>query len=403
MYDIIIIGGGAAGLACGAVLPDKYKTAIIERNSKVGRKLLMTGNGKCNLTNKNISDDFYHGDLKLLENNCKDGMALMRKLALPVIYDEQGRAYPHSKTASCVLDALRMAIQKNNIEEITDCMCESISRNKNIFEIKTRKGIFKSKAVIMAIGGKSYPRTGSDGKGFEILKNLGVKITDKFYPTLCPLTVKNDKLLKSLKGLRTGAECTAVYNDKIIGRQTGEVQFSAVGEKPALSGICIFNLSTLYPQYNKFKIILDFCPDFNQQKLVKILLNIKGARKGFSAEEMLSGLVNRRIGQYILKRLGITGNCEDINYNQTEQIAELLKNCEFEIDGTGDFDTAQVTAGGVMSGELDENLMIKKTRGLFVCGEMININGDCGGYNLEWAWKSGQLSAQGVVNFLENL
>lgn len=405
LYDILIIGGGASGLCCGAMLQGKYKIGIVERNFKVGKKLLLTGNGKCNLTNKNLTLDFYHGDLKLLEKNFKnkDGTALVGKLALPIIFDQQGRAYPHSKTSSCVLDALRMALKKNSAEEITDCLCERIYKKGNIFEVHTSKGILKSKAVVMATGGKSYPKTGSDGKGFEILKSMGIKLTDKFYPSLCPLTVKNDKFLKSLKGLRAGAECTAVSGGKVVGKQIGEVQFSAVGEKPSLSGICIFNLSTLYPKYNNLKIILDFCPDFNQQKLVKTLLNIKGARKDFPAEELLSGLVNKRVGQYLLKRLGINNcNCQEISYNKIEDVAEILKNCDFEIDSTGDFDTAQVTAGGVLAGQLDENLQVKKISGLFVCGEIININGDCGGYNLEWAWKSGQLVADGVLKYLKN-
>ncbi len=403
-YDIAVIGGGASGLVAGisAGLYGDIKIAIIEKQQRVGKKILSTGNGRCNLSNTNISPEYYNGDNGFLDltSDCMSSQELFSSLGLATKADENGRIYPHSMAASSVLDTLRF-----KAEACCDIYClfsvNSVIKNKNgLFEIKSDSDIILSKAVIVATGGLATASLGNTGDGYNISKAFGHSIID-VYPALAP--VRTDvNLVKSVKGLRTAAKATLIINGKEDISQTGEVQFS----DGALSGICIFNMSYKAAKYKgNSEISLDIAPDYDRKQLFEVISTAKELRQSLPCEELLTCLIHKRIGQTILKsaKISFEKKCEDITAKNISLICDIIKDWRFPVTGASDWSLAQVTAGGIPLNEVDSDLQSKYTEGLFFCGEILNINGNCGGFNLDFAWKSGYIAGERSAEYVRNL
>ena len=398
--DLIIIGGGASGLACAVEASKTFKGGIIllDRKPKVGKKLLVTGNGRCNLSSRNISEEFYHGSFNVrpLLEEFPDLRLFFEKLGLYTVSDTAGRIYPLSNTASSVLDALRFAIEKkDNIQILTDCHCSSIQKAKDGFSIKAGEYEIRGKAVVLACGGCAAPVHGSDGSGFELAKGLGISV-NKPYPALCSLLTDGTK---ALDGVR--CKCAAsLYRKGLLEKsELGEVQFT----KNGLSGICIFNLSAAFAEGEKdVKVSLDLLPDYTQRDVYNMLYNACRIRKRDLAEEIFNGIFNRKIALYLLKKANIPTSAPsvELDYDDRDRLADVSKNLEFEVKGRGDFTSAQVTAGGVNGSEIDNSFMSVKHKGLFFAGEIIDVWGDCGGYNLHFAFSSGIKAGRSAVKLL---
>ncbi|MBD5082462.1 MAG: aminoacetone oxidase family FAD-binding enzyme [Ruminococcaceae bacterium] len=398
--DLIIIGGGAAGLACAVEASKTFGGSIIllDRKPKVGKKLLVTGNGRCNLSNRIMSEEFYHGsfDVKPLLEEFPDLRLFFEKLGLYTVSDSAGRIYPLPNTASSVLDALRFAIEKkDNVQILTDGHCNDLQKTKDGFTVKAGEHEIRGKAVVLACGGCAAPVHGSDGSGFELAKELGISV-NKPYPALCSLLTDGTK---SLDGVR--CKCAAsLYRKGLLEKsELGEVQFT----KNGLSGICIFNLSAAFPEGEKdVKVSLDLLPDYTQNDVYNMLWNVCRTRKRDLAEEIFNGIFNRKIALYLLKKADIPTSAISAKMDifDIKKLAALSKKLEFEIKGRGDFSSAQVTAGGVIGSEIDSNFMSVKHKGLFFAGEIIDLWGDCGGYNLHFAFSSGIKAGRSAVKLL---
>lgn len=398
--DLIIVGGGAAGLACACAAVESFDGSIIvlDRKPKVGKKLLVTGNGRCNLSSRNMSEEYYHGsfDVKPLLEEYPDIRPFFEKLGMYTVCDSTGRIYPLSNTAASVLDALRFGIEKRgNIQILTDSHCTVFKKDKDGFFIKAGEYEIRGKAAVLACGGCAAPVHGSDGSGFELAKGLGISIA-KPYAALCPLLTDDTK---PLDGVRSRCAASLFRNGLLEKRELGEVQFT----KNGLSGICIFNLSAALGEGEKnVKISLDLLPDFTPNDVYNMLWNVCRVRKRDLAEELFNGIFNRKIALFLLKKANIPTSASSarLDFDAIKRLAAISKNLEFEVRGRGDFSSAQITAGGVLGSEIDGSFMSRKIEGLFFAGEIIDVWGDCGGYNLHFAFASGIKAGRSAAKLL---
>lgn len=389
--DIAIIGGGSSGLVAG-IAASRYgcnNITILEKLSRVGKKILSTGNGRCNLSNTAVSARNYDGDIGLLSyvsGDIESSEAFFSSLGLICKTDDTGRVYPYSNAASSVLDALRFATDFAGVNTICDCRVTDIIKTKRGFILTAGDTKIIAKRVILAAGGKASPSLGTDGDGYELCKKLGHSIT-KLYPALAPIRT-DVGLVKAVKGLRIAADASLIIDGKTIDRQSGEVQFT----DGALSGICIFNLSAEAAKYvNKGEISLDTAPTLGKEELYGIIKNAAEIRAALPCEELLTGIYHKRIGQALLKKAGIpfSKTCGEITPKEISLLCSAAKDSRYPIKGVSDWSLAQITCGGIPAGEVSDTLESIKASGLYLCGEILNIQGKCGGFNLDWAWKSG--------------
>lgn len=381
--DIAIIGGGASGMcsAISAKTADKnLNIVILEKLPRTGTKILSTGNGRCNLGNKNVLQEFFHGSIENFMDiiDSLDTEDFFKSLGVLCRTDNDGRIYPYSNKASSVLDALRIKLNQLNIPEICGFDVKSIEKTKGGFVIKSDDKSVFAKRVIISSGGKSSPTLGTDGKIMNIIKNMGHKVTE-LCPSLSPLIYKNPEKYKSLAGIRARAKVLVKSE-----YETGEVQFTA----NALSGICVFNLSYLKPESVK----LDFMPEMSYQEVADFLFYLKNSRCNCTNQEYLSGIFAKNLGLYLIKKsTGKTGSerVSELTSSDVKAIAGAIKSDVIYTLNKRNWNNSQVTAGGVSGLSIDENLQSKILKGMYFSGEILDIDGKCGGYNLMWAWSSG--------------
>ena len=392
MQRTVIIGGGAAGL-CAAVLLTRagLSCTLLEALPRVGKKLLATGNGRCNLSNLHAAPEHYRGDPALLESvlrfSCEDARRFFASLGIPTFADPEGRVYPRSEQAAAVLDALRLAAVHGGAEVLTDCPAESLQRTKNRYLIAHAGGKIAAERVIFACGG----RAASPRDGFSLLEALGVPVT-RLSPALCPVPV-SDPVLKSLKGLRVRAAVRVLEGERVTAARTGEVQFA----DRALSGICVFDLA-LAARKKGAALSLDLLPDCEDpHSLVREL----AALPFRTAEDFLSGLLPRRIGSALMRGVHegpMTDPSAALPDRELDAAARTLKDWRFTPAGEPAWSAAQVTHGGVPAAALDpETLEVRDFPGLYIVGEAADVDGDCGGFNLHWAWASAHAAARAAA------
>lgn len=408
--DIAIIGAGASGLMAGisAAIETKRKNkctkiVVVDHLDRVGKKILVTGNGKCNLSNKNISINNYHSNQPETVKNILNKFPysytinLFKSIGLETKEDSLGRVYPRSEQASAVLDLLRLKFKSLSGQEITSFKITEIKKLNSNFIITSNNKNITAKKIIIATGGLTTPTQGCNGTGYSYLKNFGHSITPTF-PSLTQIKV-SEKIVKSLKGMRTFCKIYITADNNLIKEEIGELQFTENG----LSGICAFQLSrivsefsllkTIYGnKYNKIKIFIDLIPELsNKETLNLIKLRIK-SNEYMILENFLTGIINNRVGQALLKSCGFSFNKKvtDLSEKEILIIANKLKLWEFTPIGTMPFKNAQVTAGGADLSEFNKDTLESKLiNGLYACGEILDVDGDCGGFNLQWAWSSG--------------
>lgn len=401
-FDVAVIGGGAGGLFFTALysrLHKKHKIAVIEKNQRVGKKLLVTGNGRCNLTNLNIYPHNYHGTFACNASDILDAcppemlLDIFKELGLITRADECGRIYPKSNQASSVLDVLRYNCERDNVTFFCEKKAVKIEKINDIFTVYTDKGILTCNKLLIASGGAAAPKAGGDKSGYELLKSLGHTII-KPSPALCPVGVKSD-LLRGLKGIRVQGEVALILDDKKTASESGEIQFA----ENALSGICVFNLSQYIEKDRKYKLRLSLMPEENFGEIISILKNNKEIFSNLDAENLMTGIFHKRVALALMKTSGISLNkkVSEINEREIKTLAGLINAFDFEVSGTGDFGNAQVTKGGVKGNEVTASTMeSKKTKGLYVIGEALDCNGDCGGFNLHFAFATAYIAANGI-------
>lgn len=389
-----VIGGGAAGLMCAIRAAEnhpEHTIVILEKADRVGKKLLVTGNGRCNLSHIGATAKSYHGDgsdtlinILLKKYNPDAVLKTFRTLGLLTHTDSEQRVYPLSNQASSVLDVLRMRIAQLNIETVCNTDIRRIQKTAEGYEITTPELLLSAKKLVIAAGGKAdYAGRNNDSR--ELLRSLGLRITT-LTPSLSPVKVKSD-LLKSLKGIRATAEVTLLRDKKIIKTERGEVQFT----ENALSGICIFNLSR-HANLGGCEIRLHLLPDFSREQIEQeITLRCKRNHNA-TCGELFTGMFHKNIGLALLKSSGLKPStpCKDISLKEIKTLCRHITDWRFVCEENHDFKKAQVTAGGVKLSEIDPHTFeSNRHRGLYIIGEVLDIDGDCGGYNLQFAFASG--------------
>lgn len=397
--SVAIIGGGASGLIAAifsARQAQKRKIpvqiTVFESNNRVGKKILVTGNGRCNFTNESISAQNFHGESELafgiyskFTNN--DVRAFFEGIGLFSKSDAAGRVYPMSSQATAVLDILRYEAARLGIAEVTDTPIVSLRKNGNGFLLNES---FYADKCILATGGKAAPVHGSNGSGYKLLELFGIKIAP-VYPALTALVC--DNFPKNLKGIRAQGTVTVKAAGKILACDTGEIQYTDYG----LSGIpsmqvSRFAVEALNSGSDTVYAVVDSCPFFSADELKDKINAVIRDNPSMPGELLLAGILPKRLGLCVLTDCSINPTKEIGRLHPTvvEKIVAALKSKKYKISSVKGFADAQVSCGGIVSDEINPyTLELKKVRGLYVCGEIINVDGDCGGYNLQWAWSSG--------------
>lgn len=399
LFDVAVVGGGAAGMMA-ALRADSigFKVCLLEGNERVGKKLLLTGDGRCNLTNTSIKIHNFHSSNKdfsfnpIREFSNLDTINFFKKAGLMVVTSEEGRVFPATMQASTVLDLLRLNLDENKVRVITRFKVDKIEKVNNIFKLMSKDaGLITTKNVIIATGGKSFPHTGSDGSGYKIAKMLGHKII-KPEPALVQVKL-NFPFLNSIAGVRFKGQASLFTDRSLVKESEGEILFTNYGA----SGTAILNISREIPALLQKKenvsLHINLLPAFSYEELIKIINGLIEVYPGRSISNILLGIVNKKIIQVLLKEAQVKERdipAINLSGSSIERITHLLTNWEFGVSGTLTFATAQVTAGGVDTHDIDpDTLESKLVKGLYFAGEVMDVDGDSGGYNLQWAWSSG--------------
>lgn len=402
---IAVIGGGAAGMIA-AITAAEYgqSVCLFEATQRVGNKILMTGNGKCNFSNLYMEPScYYTEDLTFVERalssfSVNDSIHFFEKNGM-LIRNKNGYLYPAGEQASIVLDILRLALKE------TDVLVQTESRVSDILVCKDKPGFLLKvnekqsffEKVIVATGGKTYPKTGSDGQGLKMAASLGIGI-HKTVPALVQL-IGTDTFYKGLSGVRTDGMLTLVIDGVVIGTERGEIQFTDYG----ISGIPVFQISRqvcyALKEKKKVEMNVDFLPDFTKEDYEEFINNRLLLHNQKTVEEFFTGIANKKIISTVIKESGLSVGkpVGEVSKKELQRVFSLLRKLTFHISDSKKYDSAQVTAGGVLVGELKDTFEAKKFPGLYFVGEMVDVDGKCGGYNLQWAWTSGSIAGKSAA------
>ena len=391
-----IIGGGAAGMAAALAASENENVQVIllERQARVGKKLSATGNGRCNLTNLHANEGGYHGEeasfarFALETYNVDDTLSWFRSLGLFTVAEESGRVYPYSDQANSVVDVLRFALERENIHLETGFEVEKVKKNGEVFQIEGTGGAYECDKLIIACGGLAGTKLGGSMSGYKLLRSFGHKCT-KLRPTLVQLK-SSWPGAASLKGVRANCHAQILHNGEVFAQSRGELQFTEYG----LSGPVIFEISRdVCAERGQWLCRLDLLPEIEENTLKAELLRRKSTNLPVS--ELLTGILHNRLGRVLTKSVGISDYVPvtQLEDYEIDAVCKAVKGFEVALTEPMGMDSAQVTAGGIVTKEFDpETMESKLVPGLYACGEVLDIDGDCGGYNLQWAWSSGRLA-----------
>ena len=400
-YDLAVIGGCSAGIVAAINakrLQPELSIVIVEKLPRIGKKILATGNGKCNITNLYALEHDYvnkgFAEYALNRYSPEKVIDFFSSVGLLTYSDSCGRVYPESNTAASVADALRFELERLGIDICCEMPVSDIKKNKNGFVIN---GEISCEKLIVATGGKSSAPQGSDGSGYTLAKMLGHTVT-KTVPALVPLCA-SPEITKPLKGARARNVRLTLKGDKILAKTQGEILFTEYG----LSGIAAMELAATAQKYidtvkqNPFTCV-DFLPDMPYNELLDYLKSLNKIKGFCSIDNFLTGILPKTIGIAICKALKLYKSektISELGEKDLRTVAERIKNFPLEVTGTRGFLNAQVTSGGIKITEINEKTMESKIcKNLYFAGEIIDVDGGCGGFNLQWAWASGMLAGE---------
>lgn len=403
---VIVIGAGASGMMAAVLLAKNgCKPLLLERKDEAGSKLRLTGNGNCNISNRNMGTEHYQtGD-----SSPAFVSSVLKRFSVEVLEKElnamgiylkekrEGYLYPQTDSAKSVVTCFLRALDRYRADVRYHSFVTEIKKENGLFRVDTDEETFVADRVILACGGKSFPKTGSDGASFTLLKRMGFDLMPT-YPALTALYCTSAPSLFAASGLRLTALATLYENGTRIGAQTGEIQITDYG----LSGIPVFNLSAAIgasyarsgyqkEAFKAFEIRLDLFPSEEEAELSKRIHHLLNTF-GFSFSS-LEGMYHPKMIE-VLKEWDVTP--QDPAF--PKRLAKLSKQFSFRVTGLREYDFCQVTGGGLKLSELTADFECKNTPGLFVIGEACDVTGACGGYNLHWALAGGYLSANRIIN-----
>ena len=391
-----IVGAGASGMAAAlsAAQNPNVRVELFERQARVGRKLQATGNGRCNLSNLHASNGGYHGedaDFAAFAISSFDPTATLdwfRDIGLFTVAEDSGRVYPYSDHANSVVDVLRLGLEKDNIRLHTGFEVRKIRRDDAGFLVDDGQRQVRCDRLIVACGGLAGTKLGGSMSGYKLLAKLGHRST-RLRPALVQL--KTDWAgVASLKGIRANCHVQIIHNGAVYAESTGELQFTDYG----LSGPVIFEVSRDACAANgEWFARMDFMPCIKAEELLQELLG--RTQTSLPVEELLTGILHNRLGRILTRMAGVKNKqfISELTENEIKNVVETVKSFCLNLTEPMGMDNAQVTAGGVLTKDFDPNTMESKLiPGLYACGEILDVDGDCGGYNLQWAWSSGRLA-----------
>ena len=402
---IIVIGGGAAGMmAALSAKKNGGEVLILERNDRVGKKLLATGNGRCNYTNENININNYHGENPkfaesgLAEFNVDKTIGFFEGLGITPAVEDNGKVFPLSFQSSSMLDVLRYEIEEQGIELITEAQVAEIKKEKGFTVILKDKQRFVGDKVIVATGGMALPSSGSDGIGYNLCKKLGHTMIDIF-PGLVQLKLQGE-YFKQINGVKFVGLAGIYVDNKLLLEDRGDILFTNYG----ISGPPILQISRTALEYmNKGKNVelkVSIIHTKTEDELFTYLQDRFKNMGSKSLEFGLIGLINKRLILPIIKILNLDKNKKvaDLSKDEIRKLARILTVWTFKVTGSQSWGNAQVTAGGINTDEVNDKTMESKlVKGLYIVGELLDIDGDCGGFNLQWAWSSGYLAGKNAA------
>lgn len=403
---IAVIGGGAAGMMA-AITAGGMGAAVTlyERNDRVGKKLLATGNGKCNFSNADLKSSHYFSQdiqaawaiLKRFDNRAAlhffHNAGLMTK-------EKRGGLYPVSEQASVVLDILRLQLHKCGVEVRTESKVHKLqSLSEGSVEVVTEKSREKYDSVILACGSKAAPKTGSDGNGYKLAESLGHSLVP-VVPALVQLKCREAQL-KSVAGVRAEAEISLLVDKKEVANERGELQLTDYG----ISGIVVFQISRMasYALLHKKNVMvyINFLPEYSEEEYQKWVTERKTSLNGGeTVEEFFTGMLHKKLMIFLIRLAGLkpTENCRQASEQGIQKVFALCRRLPLQITGYNSFDNAQVCAGGIPLCEVSKDLESLKQRGIYFAGEILDVDGKCGGYNLQWAWASGYVAGKSAAS-----
>ena len=396
---VIVIGGGASGIIAAIKASEVSDVTIIEGNSKIGKKILVTGNGRSNFWNESISERNYNEesheflkDILPIKNEVYN--FLTNSLGITPT-NKNGYIYPRSKTASSITTVLEKRLKRNNIEIIYNLKVTKIANENNNIKIELSDNTTMTcDKLIIATGGKAASKTGSDGSGYNLLKELDIEVTPVL-PALVPLII-NDKTRLDWSGVRTDAKLSVYENNKIIKEELGELQLTNTG----ISGIVTFNISgliaSLLENKKQFEVYIDFLPEIED---ISTFLDEKNKNANpENIEELLETMINYKLLNSLISNCRINKNQKwtELSQEDKKKLISTLKKYKINISSTEDFEKAQVTRGGVCLNEITSNFSLKKYTNIKVIWETLNVDGICGGYNLAFAFISGYIAGSSI-------
>ena len=393
-----IIGGGASGM-CAALAASENPNAqvhIFERQGRVGRKLLATGNGRCNLTNMDAQLCHYHGETPefslpaLTAFSPEKTLRWFRDLGLYTVTELSGRVYPYSDQANSVVDVLRFALEKPNISLHLGCEVTAVRKTSEGFTVTVGEEKACFDKLIIACGGLAGSKLGGTMAGYQLLKRMGHHITP-LRPALVQIKSSWNGCV-SLKGVRANCSVKICCDGQLHSQSTGELQFTEYG----LSGPVIFEVSRDACQgKGSWTCRLDFLPEIAETALREELARRRESQ--LPTEELLTGILHNRLGRVLTGAVGIRGqqSVKSITDEELDAVCRIVKSLELPLTGLMGMDNAQVTAGGAVTEEFYPDTMESRiVPGLYACGEVLDIDGDCGGFNLQWAWSSAMVAGR---------
>lgn len=398
--EIAVVGGGAAGMMAALTANRKGSSVtVFEKNDRVLKKLLITGNGKCNFTNLDFSCDYFRSD------SCVDKQAYFHSFGVAqtvrffeglglITKNKNGYLYPYSEQASTILDLLRLTCDREGVRCMVGSEVKKLQKKDGRFILETREEHKIFDRVILACGSKAGPKGTGSGSGYHLAASLGHSILLPV-PALVQLRCR-ESFFKQIAGVRTESGLTLYLDGKEETFERGELQLTDYG----ISGIPVFQLSRYAAKALAGKrnvtVSVDFLPDFSKEEYGRFLHNRYEAKKGLPAEEFFLGIVNKKILQLLIKLAGLKPDEKigEENRKKWEKVFSLLKNFETQVAECNPFENAQVCAGGVSMEEVTQTLESTLVSGLFFAGELLDMDGRCGGYNLQWAWTSGHIAGE---------
>ncbi|WP_315115596.1 NAD(P)/FAD-dependent oxidoreductase [Clostridium intestinale] len=410
-HNVLVVGGGASGLMNAILLKDfGLDVAIVEGTDRVGKKILTTGNGRCNISNNTINYPFsgYYSDTEnffieaLNKFSVEDTLNFFSFLGLPIVELEKGKLYPQSLQASSVVDIFRLALEDRKIPVYNSCKIKSIHKRKKFILSTDNADLseFSCDKLILSCGGKSAEKTGSDGSGYKLAKELGHSII-KPLPAIVQLKL-NYPSLKALSGIKFDALASILVDDIIIRSDFGEVLFTDYG----ISGPPILQLSHIASKSiendKKVSVLVDLFPNKSKEDIENFIYGHFSMFSHRKVIDSLIGVLNKKLILIFLKEAKINDLHKpvcDLTWSEKSNIISLMKKWQFSCVGTNGFNNAQVTSGGINTSEVNSSTLESKIiDNLYFTGEILDVHGDCGGFNLQWAWSSAYTVATALKN-----